>query len=114
MCGRIPVPIDGSDHAWEAFEYAVDEHPDDAGFDSSRVDIVTREGRPADESIALADTDEIDQVVMGTGAVGREMTPAGECRGDCCPAGHCPGQHRPVDGRQSSGVGVSAGRAVTP
>jgi len=66
MSDRILIPIDGSDHGLEPFEYAVDEHADDAEFDSSRVDIVTREGRPADESIALADTDEIDQVVMGS------------------------------------------------
>lgn len=107
MSDRILVPIDGSDHAWEAFEYAIDEHPDDhltvlhvidpmkgdyepdedtaravsrsetleqevhehvadTDFDDSQVDVVTREGRPADEIIALADTDEIDQVVMGS------------------------------------------------
>lgn len=107
MSDQILVPIDGSDHSWTAFEYAIDEHPDDhltvlhvidpmkgdyepdeataqavsrseqleqevhervadASLDDSQVDIVTRNGRPADEIITLADTDEIDQVVMGS------------------------------------------------
>jgi len=107
MSDRILVPIDGSEHAWEAFEYAVSEHPDDhltvlhvidpmkgdygpdeataravsrserleqevrehidnTEFDSSQIEVLTREGRPADEIITLADTEEIDQVVMGS------------------------------------------------
>lgn len=107
MSGQILVPIDGSEHSWKAFEYAIDEHPEDhltvvhvinpmrgdyepneattqavrrseqleeevrdhvedAEFDDTQVDIVTREGRPADEIIAMADSDEVDQVVMGS------------------------------------------------
>jgi Universal stress protein UspA and related nucleotide-binding proteins len=107
MTGHILVPIDGSEHSWKAYEYAIDEHPDDhltvvhvinpmrgdyepneastqavrrsehleqevrehvdaADFDDKQIDIVTREGRPADEIIAMAENDEIDQVVMGS------------------------------------------------
>lgn len=107
MSKRILVPVDGSDHSWKAFDYALDEHPDDelevlhvvdpmqgdyepdesnaqtvkrsdkirddvetrldeAGQDSPTVDVVTREGRPADEITDHANTDEIDQVVMGS------------------------------------------------
>jgi nucleotide-binding universal stress UspA family protein len=107
MSKHILVPVDGSDHSWEAFDYAMDEHREDeltvlhvvnpmqgdyepdesearavrrsekietavrdrvdeAGFDAAAVSVVTREGRPADEIIAHAETDEIDQVVMGS------------------------------------------------
>lgn len=107
MSSQILVPIDGSEHSWKAFEYAIDEHPDDhltvvhvinpmrgdyepneastqavrrseqleqevrdhvddTDFDDTQIDIVTREGRPADEIIAMADSGEIDQVVMGS------------------------------------------------
>jgi nucleotide-binding universal stress UspA family protein len=107
MPKQILVPIDGSDHSWKAFEYAVDEHPDDhltvlhvidpmkgdyepdeasaqavrrsdklreevhehvgdTEFSDSQVQVVTREGRPADEIISQAGSDEIDQVVMGS------------------------------------------------
>lgn len=107
MSKRILVPIDGSDHSWDAFEFALDEHRDDevtilhvidqiegdyepgestsralkrsedleaevherletAEGSDTRVEFVTREGRPADEIIALAESEEIDQVVMGS------------------------------------------------
>jgi nucleotide-binding universal stress UspA family protein len=107
MSKHILVPVDGSDHSWEAFDYAMDEHREDeltvlhvvnpmqgdyepdesearavrrsekietavrdrvdeAEFDAAAVSVVTREGRPADEIIAHAETDEIDQVVMGS------------------------------------------------
>jgi nucleotide-binding universal stress UspA family protein len=107
MSKHILVPVDGSEHSWEAFDYAMDEHREDeltvlhvvnpmqgdyepdesearavrrsekietavrdrvdeAEFDAAAVSVVTREGRPADEIIAHAETDEIDQVVMGS------------------------------------------------
>jgi len=107
MSKRILVPVDGSDHSWKAFDYALEEHREDelvvlhvidpmqgdyepiesnaqavkrsekvqadvetrldeAGDEHPAVDVVTREGRPADEIIDHANTDEIDQVVMGS------------------------------------------------
>jgi nucleotide-binding universal stress UspA family protein len=107
MSKQILVPVDGSDHSWEAFDYAIEEHREDeltvlhvvdpmqgdyepdetgtqairrsqnieqevrdrldeAGHESAAVDVVTREGRPADEIIAHAESDEIDQIVMGS------------------------------------------------
>jgi nucleotide-binding universal stress UspA family protein len=50
----------------ERIEREARERLEDAGLDSSQVDIVTREGRPADQIISHAGTDEIDQVVMGS------------------------------------------------
>ena len=107
MGKQILVPVDGSDHSWEAFDYALEEHPEDdlvvlhvidpmqgdyepeetnaqtvkrsetiqddvevrvneTEHDGPAVDVVTREGRPAEEIIDHANTDEIDQVVMGS------------------------------------------------
>ena len=105
MDKHVLVPVDGSDSSWEAFDYALEEHPEDrltvlhvidpmqgdyepdeaetgavqrsekverearerlnaAGIDDATT--VVREGRPADEIVAAADADEIDQVVMGS------------------------------------------------
>jgi nucleotide-binding universal stress UspA family protein len=107
MSKRILVPVDGSDHSWKAFDYALEEHREDeltilhvidpmqgdyepdesnaravkrsdtiradvetrleeTGDGGPEVDVVTREGKPADEIIDHANTDEIDQVVMGS------------------------------------------------
>lgn len=107
MSKRILVPVDGSDHSWKAFDYALDEHPDDelevlhvidpmqgdyepdesnaravkrsdtiredaetrvdeTEHDGPVINVITREGRPADEIIDHANTDEIDQIVMGS------------------------------------------------
>lgn len=37
-----------------------------ADIDHTDVDVVTRKGRPADEIVAMADTEAVDQVVMGS------------------------------------------------
>ncbi len=50
----------------ERIDEEVQERLEAAGIDHTDVDVVTREGRPADEIVAMADTGRIDQVVMGS------------------------------------------------
>jgi len=107
MSKRILVPVDGSEHSWKAFDYALKEHREDelvvihvidpmrgdyepgesnaqrvkrsdtiredvetrldeTGDGGPEIDVITREGRPADEIVDHANTGEIDQVVMGS------------------------------------------------
>lgn len=50
----------------ETIEREVRDRLAEAAIQETQVDIVTREGRPADEITAHARTEEIDQVVMGS------------------------------------------------
>ncbi|MFC7074555.1 universal stress protein [Halovenus rubra] len=103
MPKHVLVPVDGSDHSWDAFDFAVEEHDEtavtalyvinplegdyepsedtaEAVKRSEKIEtavleretgqkhptFVTRNGRPADEIVDYANTEDIDQIVMGS------------------------------------------------
>lgn len=50
----------------EQIETDAEQHARDASVDPTQIEFITREGRPAEEIVAQAETDEIQQIVMGS------------------------------------------------